>query len=126
MSEKIAAGVPTATIVLDQERQIAFTLGTMRRIREVTGASVEDMEKIADDEGAMLDNMAAYIWAMLVPADRKDLTVEDVEDLLHPGNLEQVKKAFTDLTLDITTGKGAEGNAKAPAKKPAKGRGGRK
>jgi hypothetical protein len=82
--------VPTATILLDRPRTIAFTLSAMRRIRE-SGRTIGD-ETI--DEAAMVDHIGAYVWAMLVNEDREGLTIEDVEDMLHPGNLPAVTAAF--------------------------------
>lgn len=82
--------VPTVEITLagDRPRRIAFTLGAMRRIKTVTGHSV------GDDAIQLAEIIGAYIWAMLVKEDRKDVTVEDIEDMIHPGNLDEIIAAF--------------------------------
>lgn len=94
--------VPTVEVMLDKPRRIAFTLGAMRRIKQVTGHSVTE-EKSAE----LTDVIGAYIWAMLVEEDRKDVTVEQVEDMIWPGNLDEITAAFNQVVGASTpVGKG--------------------
>lgn len=101
----LPVNVPVAEIMLGgSPRKIAFTLGAMRRIKEVTGHGIDE-----ETDQRTVDVLGAYIWAMLVKEDRKGLTVEDVEDMLHPGNLESITEVFNKL-VTASTGD-AEGKA---------------
>lgn len=103
--------VPTAVVNLDKPRRVAFTLGAMRRIKEATGFAIDD-----EAPRRTTDVLGAYIWAMLVKEDREGLTVEDVEDMLHPGNLEEITNVFHKL-VGLSAG---ENGGKAPAAAPDK------
>lgn len=90
---KLPESIPTVVIVLDRPRTLAFTLGAMRRIKEQSGHALDDPEA----PHAVTDVIGIYIWALLIKEDRTDLTVEDIWDLLHPGNLEEMTAAFYTL-----------------------------
>lgn len=93
---QLPTNVPSVVVNLDRPRRIAFTLGAMRRIKQATGKSVTD-------EGSELtDVMGAFIWAMLIEEDRKDVTVEQVEDMIWPGNLDEVTAAFNQVVGQST------------------------
>ena len=96
---KLPENVPTVVIELDRPRTMAFTLGAMRRIKQVTGHALDDEKP---DGERLIDVIGAYIWAVLIEEDRKDLTVENVEDLLHPGNLDAATQAFNALVTGGT------------------------
>jgi hypothetical protein len=122
MSEKIAAGVPTASIVLDKKRTMAGTLGAIRRIQEHTSDDLV-REDGSINEQAGLDNLSIMVWCLLTKESREELDVEDVEDLIHPGNIEEVGEACERLMKPWLAAAGAEGNGEQPAtRKPAQAR----
>lgn len=106
---KLPESVPQAVVVLDKPRTMAFTFGAMRRIKQVSGHSLDDPEA----PRAVTDVIGFYIWALLVEEDRGELTVENVWDLLHPGNIDAVTASFTEL-VGAGTGNGSD-EGKAPA-----------
>lgn len=95
--------VPTVVINLDRPRRIAFTLGAMRRVKQMTGHAV------TDQQSELTDVIGTYIWAMLIEEDRKDVTVEQIEDMIYPGNLDAVTAAFNEVVAASTP----EGKAQA-------------
>ncbi|HEX6924354.1 MAG TPA: hypothetical protein VF167_02940 [Longimicrobiaceae bacterium] len=101
----LAANVPTAQVELDRNRTIAFTIGAMRRVKELTGRSIT--------AGIEEEDVGRVVWAMLTEEDRADLTPEQVEDMIHPGNLGAVTAAIARLSGDA---EGAEGNARPAGK----------
>lgn len=84
-----AEGTPIVTIQLDAPRELGFTLGALRRVREKLGTLEVDLEK---PEGSMA--LPTYIWACLPAADRKDLSIEQIEDMIHPGNMGAIAEAL--------------------------------
>jgi hypothetical protein len=89
---KIPESVPQAEIMLDKPRTIAFTFGAMRRIKQHTGKALDD-----EREQGVSDVLGTWIWAMLSEDDRKELSLENVWDCLHPGNVEEISAAFNAL-----------------------------
>lgn len=89
---EFAEGMPTATITLDKPREIGFTLGALRRIKEKLG-SVEFNP--ADDDIERV--VPVYIWCCLPASGRLELSPERIEDLIYPGNMQHVIAALTDL-----------------------------
>lgn len=87
---KLPAYIPTTVVKLDRERRIALTLAAMRRITAVTGASVFDSTDLRETIGQC-------IWAMLIDDDRGDVTVENIEDMIYPGNMAEVIAAFNEV-----------------------------
>lgn len=107
-----ATGTPTVVVALDKERTLGFTLGAMQRIQERLG-------KNAFSEGETADQMLAlpaYVWACLPAADRLELNVEAVADLIHPGNMKAVSDAIAEI-FNRSNPEGAEGNAKGAGKR---------
>lgn len=93
--------VPTVEVVLaGKPRKLAFTLGAMRRIKQATGHDID-----AAESQKIVEVLGAYIWAMMGKEDRKELSVEDVEDCLHPGNLEEITSVFNQLVGGEPEGK---------------------
>lgn len=91
MSE-FAEGMPTVTVTLDRERELGFTLGAMRRIRDRLGTvefdpNSDDLERV----------LPAYVWACLPSSGRAELSPERIEDLIHFGNMQQVVEALSRL-----------------------------
>lgn len=115
----IPENAPRATVLLDRPREIRFTLGALRRVREQAGQMpTTDAAADATAGAVFLETLPVYLWAMLGPQDRKELSVEAVADLLHPGNLAQATAAFSAVfaaSMPEGAGEagGAEGNAPA-------------
>lgn len=85
-------GIPTVMVKLDRERPLAFTLGALRRVREKLGNLDIDL-----DRPESMVALPTYIWACLSAVGRKELSVEQVEDLIHPGNMGAISDALTKL-----------------------------
>lgn len=91
-------GTPTVEIALDKPRQLGFTMGAMRRIKERLGTldmPVAENGKIPLDKALGL--VPVWIWACLDAPDRAEVSVEQLEDMLHPGNLEKISDQITAL-----------------------------
>lgn len=91
-------GVPTVVLQLDKPRTLGFTMAAMRRIKEKAGT----LELPVDANGRVplekaIDLMPTYIWACLAPEDRAEVSLEQLEEMLHPGNLEAVTQAIVSL-----------------------------
>lgn len=108
-------GTPTVEVVLDQPRTLGFTLGAMRRIKETLGTLEIDTE--AGDEG-LVTTLPSYIWACMDAEGRAALSIEQVEDMIHPRNMGPISQALRDL-FEQSAPEGAEGNAGSAAKKKA-------
>jgi len=104
-----ATGTPTVTVELDKPRTLGFTLGAMRRVQDHLGADAFSGEQ------DQIRALPTYVWACLSAADREELSVEAIEDLIHPGNMKAVSDAIGDL-FQRSNPEGAEGNVVAPAK----------
>lgn len=105
-------GTPTAVVSLGgKDRTLGFTIGAMRRIKEAGGKLQIDDGEDSDD---VIYAVPLWVWACMDKEDREELSVEDVEDRMHPGNMEEISAAVTRLFLSSRP-EGAEGNgAKAP------------
>lgn len=77
-----AEGVPTVKVTLGgKPYELAWTWGSKRRLG--------DKAQITDAK-ALSDNLGALVWATMDKESREALSVEDVEELLHPGNQVEV------------------------------------
>lgn len=83
--------VPKVAVELDRTRQMVFSYGTMRRIEEKTGREVEEFE-----DGFPAVVFPIVIWATLAGED-PELTVENVEEMLYPGNVDYVAAKLDEL-----------------------------
>lgn len=92
MSRDLSPNVPTVEILLDRPRRIALTLRAMKLIQRETGS----LEIKAGDGAAVIENLGVYIWACLVDND-EGLTVEDVETMIHPGNMREITEGIERL-----------------------------
>lgn len=90
-------GVPTVEIRLDKTRQLGFTMGAMKRIRDVAGTLELPIVdgKIPLDKA--LELMPVYIWACLDAQDRDEVSVEQLLEFLHPGNMAEISDAIVRL-----------------------------
>lgn len=85
-------GIPTVVVQLDKPRTLGFTLGSMRRIQEVLGTLEYRVDAAAD----MLA-VPTYVWACMDAEGRAELSIEQVEEMIHPGNLKAMSEACTTL-----------------------------
>lgn len=83
-------GVPTVTVQLDKPRELAFTLGTLRRLKEKFGTL--DLEAKPD---AL--TLPTYLWACLPAKDRAELSVDAIEDMIYLGNAGTLTEALSEL-----------------------------
>jgi hypothetical protein len=105
-------GTPTVEVDLDGPRTLGFTLGAMRRIKEATGTL--EVDENATEE-TMLQTLPVYVWACMGAEDRADLSIEAIEDMIHPMNMVAINGAVTAL-FQLSVPKGAEGNDPVPPK----------
>lgn len=98
---------PKVTIMLDRERPLQFTFGAARAFKTVTGRSLFD--------GAIWnqideDTVPALIWALLPRADRAEISVDDVAELVDFGRLGEIMNAMTKLYgASVSEGDGGTG-----------------
>lgn len=111
-----AEGVPTVTVTLDQPRELGFTLGAMRRIREKLGSLELDLS----DEQKQLQSIPTLVWACMDADARAVLSVEDVEEMIHPGNLGPISDAIHELLERSQPEAGGNPTKAAPKKRAAK------
>jgi hypothetical protein len=107
-------GTPTITIELGGPHELGFTLGAMGRIQEKLGSL-----DIPSDKAAQLAALPTYVWACLSVADRGQLTIEQIAEMIHPGNLEAISTAVMELFEKSQPPKGAEGNGGRKGRKVA-------
>lgn len=65
---------------------LGWNWGAKRRLRERLASQGADL-KNAD---ALAENLPAVLWASLDKETRSSLSVEDVEEMIHPGNEQEV------------------------------------
>ncbi|MCK9569853.1 hypothetical protein M0R72_12995 [Candidatus Pacearchaeota archaeon] len=79
--------VEPVTINLDKERHLKFTLGSVKRFKQATG---KDLLECTDPEKLSQDDQIAFVWACLAWGKEKDLTLDEVWDILDYKNLREV------------------------------------
>lgn len=84
-----AEGTPTATVQLDKPRTLGFTLGAMRRCRDLGVLNID-----VQNETAMMLALPEYVWSCMDDAGRKELPLEQVMELIHPGNVQVIAEAI--------------------------------
>lgn len=108
-----AEGVPTVVVQLDKPRTLGFTMGAMRRIKEKLGTL--ELGELKGPEAVL--KIAPCIWACMDAESRADLTPEQLEDVIHPGNV----AAITDAILGLFERSNPEAAAGATADPTAPG-----
>ncbi len=78
------------TIILDKERHLKLTLGGMKKFEEATGLKILKAEKL---ESLTQEHIIAFIWACLLPEDKK-LTLEDVGYMITPDKLQELSETI--------------------------------
>ena len=82
--------------MLDRERTLRCDLYAMRLFKEKTGISLlkgELRDNVAED------NVPELVWSFIVHED-KDLTIDDVAKMIHPGNLVDILSQVFGLIVD--------------------------
>lgn len=81
---------PAVTITLDKERHLLLTLSAMIAFKKETGKDLMNPEVVKQiSEHMELEDLRALLWASLRHED-KNLTIEQVGDMLHIGNMKDV------------------------------------
>ena len=82
--------------MLDRERTLRCDRYAMRLFKDETGISLlkgELRDNVAED------NVPELVWSFIVHED-KDLTIDDVAKMIHPGNLLDVLEKVFGLIVD--------------------------
>lgn len=104
-------GVPTTRITLGgKSYELAWTWGAKRRVRDVLAVRGKD-----DTNTSAEERFALALWASMDEESRSSIKVEEVEDLIHPGNEEEVAERLNALTEKSEPEK-SEGNGKPATK----------
>lgn len=105
--------VPTATVQLDKPRTIALTLDALNRLEETTGQPLLEIELDAKE---IVKHIDAWVWSGLDDADRAEVSMSEIRQMIHLGNLSKVMMAVTSL-ISVSIPEDAEGKANpAPPK----------
>lgn len=89
-----AKGVPTVEVTLDgKPYKIAFTWGTRLRAKEYFESLKKDPTTVSQFE-----SITAAIWAGMEDEDRAGLSVEQISDMIHPGNEPEILAKISELT----------------------------
>lgn len=89
---EFSEGTPTVTIDLDKPRTLAFTIGAMRRARQL-GV----LDKDATSEVEFMLALPEYVWACLPEVDRGELSVAQIGELIHPRNVAPIASKVGEL-----------------------------
>lgn len=85
----MAKATKVVTVKLDKERHLKFTLNSLILVEDLTGLKVTDFKD--NNEGMSLKYVRALLYAGLKWED-KDLTEEQVGDIVEICNMEEVTK----------------------------------
>lgn len=109
-------GVPTIEIQLGgQTYTLGWTWGAKRRVQEILKARHSDPQNVDRSE-----TLAAALWASLDEDNRKTISVEDVEEMIHPGNEMLVMQKMNDLLEASEPKPNPEGKVEPAATKKQK------
>lgn len=96
--------VHTVPIQLDRERHLRLDFNAARHYKRATGKSLFDAEIWNSVD---VEEVVTMVWAMLIHED-KELSVDDVGAMIHPGNsahvFECLLKSYTANTSEATEG----------------------
>ena len=82
------------TVQLDTERKVILNLFAMKKFRELTGKSVMNLKAEETTE----EEISALAWAALL-THNPDITIEEVDKLIHIGNMEEVYAAIMGTSM---------------------------
>lgn len=83
----------TVPVLLDRQRNIKCTLGTLIKFKKATGKQVMDLTDISQLD---LEDLAVLTHLMLVWED-PELTLEQVEDMLGMDEMKRLADAFAEV-----------------------------
>jgi len=95
---------PTVPIELDKPRNLKFTLNSMVLFEKHTGKRFNQLEG-----GLSMEELRIMLWACLLHED-PDLTPEQVGDMIHAGNFDQVGQALDALMAELRARGSKEGS----------------
>ncbi len=81
---------PKTKITLDKERNLLLNLNAMVAFEEETGKSLLSAASLSE---MGMKEIRALLWACLVHDD-ESLTLKQVGDMVHAGNLEEISKSI--------------------------------
>lgn len=104
-----AEGTPTITVQLGRkDYTLGWTWGAKRRVKERLRP-----------EDPFEDNIAVVLWAAMDKESREAISVEEIEELVHPGNEAEVVEKFSELFKKSEPKEEPEKNGEPVASKPA-------
>jgi hypothetical protein len=108
-------GVPTVMIDLDKPRELGYTVAAIARIQAIVGAAADlTLQK------TQVEMLPKLVWACLSAEGRRELSIEQIEDMIHLGNVGPIGAAIGVLHA-ASNPEDAEGNGvKGPRKKAAR------
>lgn len=93
-------GIKKVTVTLDKERNLAFPLMSLVRLKKEYGLSLQDL---SDQEKAQdIENIVKVIWAGLIHEDR-ELTVDDVGYMIDIAELPALSEKISLMFKDIAS-----------------------
>ena len=90
----IASVVPEKKLMLDKERTLKLPFGVLKRFKDESGS--EFGRCVA--AGFSIEETAVLLWCSFQLED-PDLTLEDVQNMIHSGNLFEIGSAITELIM---------------------------
>lgn len=113
-----AEGTPTKDIQLGgKSYTLGWTWGARRRARVALTDRYPDPKNVDKSEA-----IAAALWASMDKETREAVSVEDIEEMIHPGNEIEIMQKIDELIKASEPDPEPEGNAQpAAGKKPTAG-----
>lgn len=106
-----AEGTPTVDVTLGGKTYtIGYSWGAKRRARQELIRRGNDADRAHEEE-----YLSTLLWACLGKEDRSLLSVEDIEDMIHPGNESEIGKQLKQLIVRGEPDEEPEGNARPAA-----------
>ena len=104
----MSKAIPSVSIELDKERHMRLPFNAIIEFEKMTGKKITEM----DEKNMSMENIRALIFVALKGED-KDLTVEQVGDMLHFGNIGDVTKKIN-LLFEVSMPEKEEGGNPKP------------
>jgi hypothetical protein len=109
--------LPQIAVKLDKERHFLVSMGALRRFQKASGKNILDkttMDQISTDlkSNTLTDDLFILLCACLRHEDDK-LTVEQLEDMICPGTMQEVLKKFFEAWAAAMPDKKSEENEEA-------------
>lgn len=113
--KSFAEGTPTATVELGgKSYELGFTVGAMKRAKELRVLNID-----ANDETAFMLALPEFVWSCLEGSARKELSVEQIDELMNPSNIKEIAQSVgalfrASLPEENTSGNGEPAAVKEP------------